>query len=171
MAYSDSCQTAIVIETPDTFPEPDIPKIIPDTGVDHPKTDAEITYLKKKNIDEAIRQKMRNKDVYETDINTIYNLFVGHTNKQLQDKVASGATFRAFKTGREPIRYLIILKKICFLNQYEQHPIRSLCLVTRRLHNTIQYTNDKNTNYLVRFRNAQKVKEACNGRTISRRVQ
>ena len=71
MAYSDSCQTAIVIETPDTFPEPDIPKIIPDTGVDHPKTDTEITYLKKKNIDEAIRQKMRNKDVYETDINTI----------------------------------------------------------------------------------------------------
>ena len=80
MAYSDSCQTAIVIETPDTFPEPDIPKIIPDTGVDHPKTDAEITYLKKKNIDEAIYQKLRKKDMYETVMQNIYNNIMVQTN-------------------------------------------------------------------------------------------
>ena len=42
-----------------------------------------MTYLKQKNIDKAICQKLRSKDVYETDMNKIYNLFVGHTNDKL----------------------------------------------------------------------------------------
>ena len=42
-----------------------------------------MTYLKKKNIDEAICQKLRKKDLYETDINKIYNLVMGQTNEKL----------------------------------------------------------------------------------------
>ena len=57
-----------------------------------------MTYLKKKNIDEAIHQKLRKKDFYESDMHNIYNLIVGQTNKQLQEKAASDATFQAVKT-------------------------------------------------------------------------
>ena len=53
----------------------------------------------------------------------IYNLIVGQTNEELQEKAASDATFQAVNTDRDPIGYLMILKKICFSNQSEQHPI------------------------------------------------
>ena len=65
----------------------------------------------------------------------------------------------------------MILKRLCFSNQYEQHPIRSLCLSTRRLYNTMQYNNDNTTEYLVRFRNSQKVNESCNKSLITEGVQ
>ena len=42
-------------KTQETFPGPDMPTIIPDTGIERPKTDKETTYIKKKNIEEAIR--------------------------------------------------------------------------------------------------------------------
>ena len=56
---------------------------ITELGTERPKTDGEMTYLEKKNIDEAIRQKLRKKDVYESDMHKIYNLIVGQTNEQL----------------------------------------------------------------------------------------
>ena len=68
-----------------------------------------MTYLKNNNIDEAIYQKMRNKDVYETDIHKIYNLIGVQKNEKLQEKVASDVTFQAVKTGRYPIGYLMTL--------------------------------------------------------------
>ena len=58
--YSDSCQTAIMTETAANFPEPEIPTIT-ELGTERPKTDGEMTYPKKKNINEAIRQKLRKK--------------------------------------------------------------------------------------------------------------
>ena len=42
--------------------------IITYTGNERPKTDVEINYPEKKNIDEAIVHKSRNKYMYETDI-------------------------------------------------------------------------------------------------------
>ena len=78
--YNNRCHPAIITETPETPPNPDMSKIIPDTGVERPKTDTEMTYLKKKNIDEATCQKLMKKDVYETDMHNIYNLIVGQTN-------------------------------------------------------------------------------------------
>ena len=60
---------------------------------------------------------------------------------------------------------------LCFSNHSEQYPIRSLCLATRRLYNTMQYANENTTDYLVRFRNAHDVNEACNGSLITRGVQ
>ena len=64
-------------ETLDTFPDPEIPTIIPDTGAKRPNMDVDMTYIKNKNIDEAIRQKLSNKYVYETDTQNICNLIVG----------------------------------------------------------------------------------------------
>ena len=96
---------------------------ITDLGTERPKTDGEMTYLKK--TDEAILQKLRTKDVHESDKHKIYNLIVGKTNEQLQEKATSDATFQAVKTKRDPIFYLMILKRLCFSNQYDQHPIRS----------------------------------------------
>ena len=58
-----------------------MPTIIPDTGTKRPKMDRKMTYLKKDNIDEDIHQKLRKKDVYETDMYNIYNIIVGQTNK------------------------------------------------------------------------------------------
>ena len=55
--YSDSCQTSITTETHMTFPDPEIPTIIPDTGIKLPKADAETTYPEKRNTNEAIHQK------------------------------------------------------------------------------------------------------------------
>ena len=136
---------------------------ITELGTECPKADEEMTYLKKKNIDEAIRQRLRKKDVYESDMHKIYNLIVGQTNEQLQEKAASDATSQVVKTDRDPIGYLMILKRICFSNKSEQHPIRSLCLSTRRLYNNMQYANKNTTDYLVRFCNSQKVNEACDG--------
>ena len=104
-------------------------------------------------------------------MNKIYNLIVGQTNEQLQEKAESDATFQAVKTDRDPIGYLMILKRICFSNQSKQHPIRSLCLSTRRLYNTMQYANKNTTDYLVRFRNSQKVNEACDGSLINKGIQ
>ena len=91
--YSDSCQPAIMTETAATFPDPEMPTIT-DLGTERPKTDGEMTYLEKKNIDEAIRQNLRKKDVYESDMHKIYNLVGGQTDEQLQEKAASDATFQ-----------------------------------------------------------------------------
>ena len=52
-----------------------------------------MNYLKKKNIDKAIHQKLSKKDVYETYRQNIYNIILVQTNKQPQEKVASDATF------------------------------------------------------------------------------
>ena len=73
-----------------------------------------MTYLEKKNIDEVICQKLRKKDLYETDMHKIYNLIVGKTNEKLQDKTSSDATLQAVKSGQDPIGYLMILKKLFF---------------------------------------------------------
>ena len=94
-----------------------MPTIIPDMVVKHPKTDMEMTYLKKKTIDKAIRQKIGNKDVYKTDMHKIYNIIAGQTNEQLWEKAESDATFHVVNTGREAIGYLMILKKFCFSNK------------------------------------------------------
>ena len=56
----------------------------------------------------------------------IYNLIVGQTNEQLQEKAASNTTFQAVKTDRYPIVYLMIMKRLCFSNKSKQHPLRSL---------------------------------------------
>ena len=90
--YSDSCHPAIMTETAANFKEPDMPTIS-DLGIERPKTDGEMTYLEKKNIDGATRQKLRKKDVYESDMRKICNLIVGQTNVQIQEKAASDATF------------------------------------------------------------------------------
>ena len=100
-------------ETAATFPDPEMPTTT-DLGTERPKTDGETTYLKKENTDEAIRQKMRKKDVYESDMHKIYDLIVVQTNEQLQDKATSDATFQAVKTDRDPIGYLMIPKRIWF---------------------------------------------------------
>ena len=121
--YSDICQPAIMTGTATTFPEPDMPTIT-DLGTERPKTDLDMTYLEKNNIDAAIRQNMRKEDVYQLDMQKIYNLIVVQTNEQLKEKAASDATLQAVKTDRDPIGYLKILKMICFSNQSEQHPIR-----------------------------------------------
>ena len=63
-------------ETVANFPDPEMPTIT-ELGIERPKIDGEMTYLKKKNIDEAIRQKLRKKDVYKLDMHKIYNLIVG----------------------------------------------------------------------------------------------
>ena len=56
-------------------------------------------------------------------------------------------------------------------NQSEQHPIRLFCLSTRLLYNNMQYASENTTDYLVRFRNAQKVNEAFDGSLITKGVQ
>ena len=141
--YSDSYQPNIMTETAANFPNPEMPNMT-DLGIERPKTDGDMTYLEKHNIDKAIRQNLRKKDVYESDMHNIYNLILGQTNKQLQEKAASYATFQEFKTDQDPICNMMILKSICFSNQSEQHPIRSLCM-----------SNENTTNYLFRFRKAQ----------------
>ena len=93
-------------------------------------------------------------------MHNIYNLIVGQTNEHLQYKAASEATFQAVKTDQYLIGYLMILKRICLSNQSEQHPICSLYLSTRRMYNTMQYANENITDYLIRFRNIQRVNEA-----------
>ena len=96
---------------------------------------------------------------------------MGQKNEQLQEKVSLDATFQVVKIYRDPIGYLMILKRICFSNQSDQHPIWLLCLYTRRMYNTMQYANENITDYLVRFHNAQKFNEACNGSLITKGVQ
>ena len=114
--YSDSCQPAIMSETVANFPDPYMPTIT-ELGTERPKTDGEMTYLKKNNIDEAIHKKLRRKDVYKSDMHKIYNLIVVQTNEKLQEKAALDSTFQEVKTDRYPIGYLMILKRICFSNQ------------------------------------------------------
>ena len=83
-----------------------------DTRAKLPKTNVELNYLKKKNTDEAIHKKLRNKYVYETKIHKIYNIIVGQTSVKLQKKAALNATSQSVKAGQEPIGYLMILKKL-----------------------------------------------------------
>ena len=122
--YTNSFQPVIINETPYTLPDPYIPTIIPDTGFECPKTDVEMNYLENKSTGKAIHQKLRKKDIYKTDMHNIYNLIVGQTNEQLQEKEASDATLHEIKTGKYPIGYPMILRKIYFSNKYEKHPIR-----------------------------------------------
>ena len=65
----------------------------------------------------------------------------------------------------------MILNNIYFSNQSKQHPIRSLWVFTRWLYNTTKYASKNTTDYLFRFRNAQKVNESCDGRLITKGVQ
>ena len=74
--YNDSCQSLIMVKTKAAFTEPDMPTIITDTDIKHPKTDVGMIYLKKNSIGEAIHKKLRKKDVYETKMDKIYNLTV-----------------------------------------------------------------------------------------------
>ena len=83
--YINNCQQSIMNKTPETFPDPDMPTTICDTGVERPKTEADMTYLGKNNIDETTHQKLSKKDVYENEIHNIYNIIVGHINKQTQE--------------------------------------------------------------------------------------
>ena len=55
---SDSCQPAIMTETSANFPDPEM-STITELGTERSKTDGDMTYLEKNNIDEAIRQKLR----------------------------------------------------------------------------------------------------------------
>ena len=71
-----------------------------------------MTYLKKKITDEATFQKLRKKDVYESEMHKIYNIIIGQTNEQLQEKAASDATLQAVNTDQESKVYLVILKRI-----------------------------------------------------------
>ena len=103
-------------------------------------------YLVKNNINEAICKNLRNNNVYESDMHKIYNLILGQTNEQLLEKAASDATFQAVNTDRDPIGYLMILKRIWLSNHSEQHIILPLCLYTRSLYNTMQYSNKNTTN-------------------------
>ena len=167
---SDIFQLSIMTETASTFPDPDMPNIT-DFGTDRPKTDGDMTYLKNNNTNEAIRKKLRKKDVYGSDMHKIYNFVVGQTNEQLKEKVASDATLQAVNTDQVPIGYLMILKSLFFSNQSDQHQMRLLCLSTRRIYNTIQYFNNNTTDYLVRFLNSQKLNEACNVRLITKGIQ
>ena len=82
--YRNSYQTAIITKTPETFPDPEMTNIVPDTGVYRPNTDVEMTHHKNKNIHKSTRQKLRKNDVYQTKMHNIYNLIFDHTNKQLQ---------------------------------------------------------------------------------------
>ena len=66
-------------ETAAKLPDPEMPTIA-DLGIESPKIDGEMTYLEKNNIDRAIRQTLRNKDVYKSDMHKIYNIIVGQTN-------------------------------------------------------------------------------------------
>ena len=59
-----------------------------------------MSYPEKKNIDGAIRQKLKDKDVYETYMHKIYNIIVLQTNEQLQEKEASDTTLQAVKSSR-----------------------------------------------------------------------
>ena len=59
-----------------------------------------MSYPENKNIDEAIRQKMKESDVYETYMHKIYNIIVLQTNEQLQEKEASDTTLQAVKSSR-----------------------------------------------------------------------
>ena len=78
--YSNICQPDIMTKTTAKFLDPEMPKITPDTGIYRPKTDAETTYLKKKNLNGDIRQILMKKDGHETDIQKVYNIIVGRTN-------------------------------------------------------------------------------------------
>ena len=68
--YSAICHPAIMTESAANFPDPEMPTIT-ELGTERPKTDGEMTFLEKKNIDEAIRQKLRKKDVYKSDMHKI----------------------------------------------------------------------------------------------------
>ena len=110
-----------------------------------------MTYLKNKNIEKAISVNLSNKYVYATNMHSIYNIIVGQTKNQPQEKLISYATFQVANTGQYPIRYLIILNKLWFSNPYEQHPIQCLWLTKRWLYNTIQHTNKNMTDYQFSF--------------------
>ena len=71
--YSDSCQPAIMTETAANFPDPEMPNIT-ELGPGRPKKYGEMIYLEKKYIDKAIRQKLRKKDVYESDMHKLYTI-------------------------------------------------------------------------------------------------
>ena len=57
-------------ETAANFSDPEMPTIT-DLGIERPKIDGDMNYLEKKNIDKAIFQNLRKKDVYESDMHKI----------------------------------------------------------------------------------------------------
>ena len=54
-----------------TFPDTAMPTIIPGMDIERPNTDVEMTYLENKNNNKAIRQKLTNNNVYESNIHKI----------------------------------------------------------------------------------------------------
>ena len=113
--WNNRCHFLILIETPVAFPNMYIITFVKDNWVYSPKTEFKTTYLEKRNIDEKIYQKVGKRDEYENEMHKLYNSIVSQTNEQLQKKF----THQAIKSGRDPIRYLKILKNLYFSNQLE----------------------------------------------------
>ena len=67
----DIFQPDIIKKTPTIFPDLHMTTIITDMGANHPKMEGEMTYIWKKNIGEAIHNKLRKKDMYETSMHKI----------------------------------------------------------------------------------------------------
>ena len=84
-AYINICQTEIINETLATFPEPNTTTTMMDTGADCLQKESEMTYIKKKNINDAIHQNFRKRNVLKTNMHKIYNLIMGYKNEQPQD--------------------------------------------------------------------------------------
>ena len=101
--YSDIYQPVIMNKKPVFLPDPEMPTIIPVTGTESTNTDKEMTYLENNNIDEDIRQKLRKKDMYGTEMHNIYNIIMDNKNDKLKYKVASDSTFQLVKSDQDPI--------------------------------------------------------------------
>ena len=81
------------------------------------------------------------------------------------------SNFQAVKSGQDHIEYLMIINKLFFPNQSNHHPIRSIFLVTSQLYSAMEHANENTTDCHFRFRNSQKVNEACNGSLITKGLQ
>ena len=94
----------------------------PEIRVNHHKTDSKMTYLKKKNINEPIRHKLRNKYVYETKIHNIYNLILGKTNDKLWEKAGNQTYLVGGHDRLIPYRVFDDIQEALFKKQISKTP-------------------------------------------------
>ena len=66
--YSGSCQPNIMTNNLATFPNLEIPTIIPETGTERTNMDREMKYLRNNNIDKDFHKKLKKNNMYETDM-------------------------------------------------------------------------------------------------------
>ena len=84
------------------------------TGAMRDKTETELSYMEKKEIEMGIRKYLNKEDQYTMDMHQIYSIIVGKCSDAMIQKMKADADYTTVEDKCDPIGILQIIRKICY---------------------------------------------------------